>query len=658
MADKTSVVELMVKLRDALSGPAKNATAQVSKFGAALDKFEQKTRHFKSIFYAGAAMEGMAFGIGEALKSLAEPAIEFQQAQQNLKRATHLSTEQLAAFERQATALSDKFPRTAEHITQAQATLVRTLGSASAAMQTVGIATRFATATTLDMNSATNLLATAYENVGDKSVPLKVGFAKLADQLTVLQNKFSTSSENGEMMVRSFARLSGAAKVAGVGSTQLMAALGVLNKSGFAGGRGASDYLEQAVERLGQIGKNGIPAITKWGIMLAGHLGAHGHFHMNLLGTLANMQRANPARLQAYLKSLGQVGGTLQILLDRYDQVRSAMTLLDHAQGASGKMAKDEAKDWHNQLKTLHNTYQNLERSLGSVLVPLLVSVGHTLEPILERFAKFAKAHTALMKVAFVVALVATGLLALGGFLAIAIASFGALAATAEFAATVFEGFEGVMVTLDAIADANPLGLIAFAAAALAVVAYDVYERWSTVKSFFETLGGYLAKPFVWLWGKLEGYLKAAYTWGRDFVHAIVKGFESAFGFLDHGLHKVASKISKYLPFFHPGKGPGTHHRSSVVQNIVHSMRSAPMIAATAGMSLMAAPVLAAASGGMPAVEIHLHMEGAAGQPATEDDEAFADRIVDTLATHKQRIAGQVAEIMDAAHGRWQSTGF
>jgi hypothetical protein len=100
MADKTSIIELLIKLKDAMSGPADKAKGEVNKLGHALENFEKRTRHFKSVFIAGAAMEGMAFGIGEALKSLAEPAIEFQRAQQNLKRATHLSTEQLAAFER------------------------------------------------------------------------------------------------------------------------------------------------------------------------------------------------------------------------------------------------------------------------------------------------------------------------------------------------------------------------------------------------------------------------------------------------------------------------------------------------------------------------------------------------------------------------------
>jgi TP901 family phage tail tape measure protein len=659
MPEQAAVIELLIKLRDAMSGPLHKAEENVSKFSRALDKFEKSARHFKAVAYAGAAMEGIAWGLGEAMKHLAEPAIQFQVAQEDLMRATHLSTQQLKAFEHQATHLSDTWPRSATEITEAQANLVRTLGSASAAMQTVGIATQFATATQLDMRSATNLLATAYENVGDKSVPLQVGFARLADQLTVLQNRFSTSRENGEMMVRSFARLSGVAKVAGVGTTQLMAALGVLNKSGFAGGRGASEYLSQAIERLGQLDKDGVPQLMKYGIMLGGHLDRTGHFHLNLLQTLENMQRASPMRLQAYLKSLGQVGGTLQILLDRYSQVTDAVKALQGAQGATSSLATEMNKGWHQQLEDLHNSYQNLERSLGSVLVPLLIDVAHILEPILARFRKFAEAHTTLTKVAFVVALVGTGLLALGGFIAIATAAFGGLAATVTLATGVFEAFEGVMAAIDVLADANPLGLILIGAVALWAAATELMDHWGDVVEFFEWLGPKLAWPFVWLWDKLMGFIAPATKWGKAFIHAIVKGFESGFSFLEHGLHKVAAVIEKYLPFFHPGGALAhTHTHTQVTRTIAHAMGRAPAVAAVAGLSLAGAAPAFAGHASMPAVEIHLHMDGEAVQSVTEDDEAFADKVVDALATHKQKIAAQIGEIMGAAHGNWQSTGF
>jgi TP901 family phage tail tape measure protein len=672
MAEK-SVVELMIKLRDALSGPARKAEAQVSKFGVALEKFERRARHFKSVAIAGAAMEAMALGIGEALKGFAEPAIEFQRAQEDLERATRLTAGQLAAFEHQATRLSDRWPRSAEQITEAQANLVRMLGSASAAMETVGIATQFATATQMDMRSATNLLATAYENIGNKGVPLKIGFRELADELTVLQNRFSTSRENGDMLVRSFARLSSVAKVAGVGSTQLMAALGVLNKSGFAGGRGAAEYLEQAIERLGALDKDGIPAITKWGMMLAGHMGAHGHFHMNLLGTLANMQRANPMRLQAYLKSLGQVGGTLQILIDRYAQVTDAVKTLHHAQGATYSLASEMNKGWHQQMEDLHDSYQNLERTLGTVLVPVLIEIARWLEPIIERFRQFAEAHTTLVKVVMVGGLLLAGLLAIGGAIALLVAGFGMVATTVEFLGTVFEGFEGVMATFDAIADANPLGLIAIAAAALAIVAYDVYEHWNTVKAFFERMAPSLEKPFLWLWNKLTGYAHLAEQWGKNFIGAIIRGLEAEVGKLLGWAEKMGASLKRLLPFFHHGGVPAAvqhhmrhvhhggvpaavqHHMRHVHHVAARALKPAPSLAALAAMSIAAAPPMAAAAGtGGMHMHFHAHVEpGAAG-----NQEEFADLMLEAFQARQVEFAEQVARLHERAAGNWNRTGF
>jgi hypothetical protein len=420
-----------------------------------------------------------------------------------------------------------------------------------------------------------------------------------------------------------------------------MAALGVLNKSGFAGGRGAAEYLEQAIERLGALDQDGIPAITKWGMMLAGHMGAHGHFHMNLLGTLANMQRANPMRLQAYLKSLGQVGGTLQILIDRY----------------AHSLASEMNKGWHQQMEDLHDSYQNLERTLGTVLVPVLIEIARWLEPIIERFRRFAEAHTTLVKVVMVGGLLLAGLLAIGGAIALLVAGFGMVATTVEFLGTVFEGFEGVMATFDAIADANPLGLIAIAAAALAIVAYDVYEHWNTVKAFFERMAPSLEKPFLWLWNKLTGYAHLAEQWGKNFIGAIIRGLEAEVGKLLGWAEKMGASLKRLLPFFHHGGVPAAvqHHMRHVHHVAARALKPAPSLAALAAMSIAAAPPMAAAAGtGGMHMHFHAHVEpGAAG-----NQEEFADLMLEAFQARQEEFAEQVARLHERAAGNWNRTGF
>lgn len=715
MENSASVIELIIKLRDAMSGPAQKAEQKLSKFGVALQKFEKRARSMKSLFYAGAAMEGMAWGLGESLKHLADPAIKFQIAQQDLERATHLSTAQLEAFQHQATQLSDRWPRSASEITESQANLVRTLGSAKAAMETVGIATEFATGTQTDLKSATNLLATAYENVGDKSVPLKVGFQRIADQLTVLQNKFSTSRENGDMLVRSFARLSGVAKVAGINTTQLMAAMGVLNKSGFAGGRGAGEYLSQALERLGELGKNGIPTIEKYGIMLAGSVGAHGTFHLNLLQTLKNMQQASPMRLQAYLKSLGQVGGTLKILMDRYGQVNAAVKTFEHTQGATYSLASEMNKGWHQQLEDLHNVWGNLDRSLGQVLVPLLIEVAHVLEPILERFRKFAEAHATLVKVGFAAAIVFTGLLALGGAIAITAAAFGTLSATLGIASAAFADATAASWAFVASLLADPVFDVIAGFVALTIGAYELIHHWKAVEGFFERLWPIMARPFVEAWRRVEEFGRRIEGWGLKVLnwfehHKIFaaltgpigwmilaadelithwKTVESFFVHLGDVVGGVFKDVEKFLHIGHAASAPAAHVKHhQVVEHIAHVARSAtPVMAAFGGavssavikrhhvvehvarvmrsapgaMAAFAgpAPVLAAAGGGVNGgVHFHVHMEGGAPGADAEAGDGLADQILDALHRNQGEFADVFSEINDRARGRWAEAGF
>lgn len=676
----TSVIELLIKLKDALSGPSQKAGQEISKLGQAMDKFEQRARHFKSIFYAGAAMEGMAWGLGEALKHLAEPAIRFQEAQENLERATGMSTAQLAQFQDQAIALSEKLPQSAETITNAQADLARMLGSSARAMQTIGITAEFATATGLDMATSSQLLASAYENLGDKSVPVKTGFTQIADLMTILQNRFSTSTKNGQMMVRSFARMSGAVQMTGVPLKQAAAAFAVLNQSGLGGGRGAGEYLGQMLTSLGKLDKDGIPTLEKYGIMLSGSVGKHGNFHMDLMKTLGNMQRANPARLEAYLKSLGGEGSMLELLLHKYGAMEHAMHVLSHTQGATATLAEEMNKTWAQQLIDLHNTYSNVERSIGLVLVPLLIQVAHWLEPILDRIRMFAEAHPILTKLALVIMLVGTALLALGGFVAIAISAFGGLAATVEFAGTVLEGFEGVMVALDAVMAANPIGALILLCAALAFGLYELLTHWRAVGNYIMGWLDPLFPPMVRAWNAIQAFGHRVLHWGLEILnwfgsHPIFaslmgpigwllmmsdeimkhwKGIELFFEHIGGVIAAVFKDIEHFLHFGHaatPGSASVKHHQ--VIEHVARAMRAAP--AAVAGLSLAAAPIAAAHSSAVNGgIHFHVHVEAGAGTNA----ETIADQLEDVLNADPGRFARPVANIMDRANGQWNSTGF
>jgi TP901 family phage tail tape measure protein len=617
-----SVIELLLKLKDAMSPGVKKAEGELTKFGVALEKFEQTARHFKAVWYAGLAFEGMAWGIGESLKELAEPALEFEDAQQSLARATGKTVEQLEDFKEEALSLSEKLPQSAEAITNAQAELVRMLGSTQKALDTTAIATQFATATGLDMSTSAQLLASTYENLGDKSLPVKQGFGQIADILTLLENKFSTSKDNGDQLVRSFAHMAGAAQQMGVDTVQAAAALGVLNESGFGGGRGSGMYLEELLDQLGKLDKDGIPAIQKYGIALAGTTDQAGRFHMDLMGTLHNMLSVNPARLEAYIRGLGSEGDLLQILLNRYQDIDAAVKVLDQSQGATASLAAEMNKGWSQQLTDLHHTYQNLEMSLGEVLVPMLIEIGQILQPVIDGFRKFVEAHRWVAEVGIALTMVVgTGLL-LGGTVLILTSSFGALKAAVMVTLAVFEDFEALMIGInflwgvfDALVWSNPIGL---AAAAMIFAADMVYTHWDRVKQLFATGWGHyaafgifypIAEGVKWLLS-LAPSIEA---FGKHFIDWIVTGIHAGMGHLEHALHDVWTTMKRFM---HLGGSDSAH--ATISRAVSHTVRAAPVAAAMAGFSFGTAPAIASAGGHV--INVNFHANGPGDVQATLDE--------------------------------------
>jgi TP901 family phage tail tape measure protein len=650
-----SIIELLLKLKDAMTPGVKKAEAELTKFDKALEKFEKTARHFKAVWYAGLAFEGIAWSIGESLKELAEPALEFEDAQQSLARATGKTVEQLDDFKEEALSLSEKLPQSAEAITNAQAELVRMLGSTQKALDTTAITTQFATATGMDMTSSAQLLASAYENLGNKSLPVKQGFQQIADLLTTLQNRFSTGKDNGDMLVRSFARLAGATQQMGVDTVQAAAALGVLNESGFGGGRGSGMYLEELLDQLGKLDKDGIPAIQKYGIALAGTTDQAGRFHMDLMGTLHNMLSVNPARLEAYIRGLGSEGDLLQILLNRYQDIDAAVKVLDQSQGATASLAAEMNKGWSQQLTDLHHTYQNLEMSLGEVLVPMLIEIGQILQPVIDGFRKFVEAHRWVAGVGLALMMVLGVGLLLGGSILVLTATFGALKDAIWVVVAACEDFSLVTAFLnflwgvfDALVISNPWGLLA---AGLIFAAHEILVHWQAVKDFFTTGWGRFTGIGM-IVALIEGLLKLAPSieaFGRHFIDWIVTGIHNGMGELERALHDVWATMKRFM---HLG-GSDSAAQASISKAVSHTVRAAPIAAAAmAGFSFSTAP--AVASGVNGGVHFHVHMEGGGGG----DTQAQADSMLTALRTRQSEFVDVFKQINDRAQGDANRTDF
>ena len=78
------------------------------------------------------------------------------------------------------------------------------------------------------------------------------------------------------------------------------------------------------------------------------------------------------------------------------------------------------------------------------------------------------------------------------------VSSFAALVPTVR-------SLRDVWLALDLAMSANPLGAAIVAAVALGGAAYEVYEHWGSIKSFFKDLWANVVASFQWAWGEIKG---------------------------------------------------------------------------------------------------------------------------------------------------------
>lgn len=617
------VLELLIKLREQMSGPLARVTNQTKAFEHTLEQVEARSRTLKGLAVSGAVFGGMAYVIKEGLEGLIEPAEKFASLQNVLQRATGASAEQMKEFAEQAHALASTLPVSAESVAESQATLARMLGGTEQALKTAGIAAQFATATNMSAQDAAQLLGSAYVTMGDKTKPLPQGFQAIADKLALLQTKYSTSVSGGDQLARSFAHVAEASQAYGVSINQSAALLGVLNRAGLGGGRGAGNYAQEIITQMGKLDKYGIPQIQRFGVALA----RNGQGGIDLVKTLANLRSVSQNQATAYIKSLGSAGEALALLYQHYDELKDAAVEFGNAAGETGKQAALAGLDPAAKFKVFQNTVEQLKESLGNALLPVLVDIADILKPILISFSQFAEAHPVIMRVVLAGAALLGMMLAIAGSVLVLAAGFGEITNVFSLMRAGVTKLIPAMLELDGALLANPLGLLVALGAAAAVIGYEVAKHWDSVVSVF----------------------KEVYNWGAHLISGIVDGIKAGMGKLHDVMHHIGTVIKSYLPFSPAKTGPlADLHKMHLTQMIAAQIKPAPIASA---MGSTAGAVAGGASGGggmvySPQVSV------VAGPGASGNDLAAA--VLKALREH----ADEFYRLIDRQRLDWNRTGF
>lgn len=504
MADEQkSVLQVLIELVDRVSEPLQEVN----------ENFEQFSESAHGWWTAAAEV----FAGYEALSKFTEPAIAMAEAQARLGLAGKFSAEQLAAFKEQAEDLADVFPKNAEDITAAQTELYKTLGNVEKTKEATEIATRLATVLGINATEAATVLASTYENLGDKTKPVTDQMQEVADKLSVLTTLFPTSGMGASRMAMEMSRLGEVAATYGIKQNQVFATLAEMNKLHVGGQRGAGMVLQELIQSLGELDSHGIPTLAKYGLVLEKDRAGNLHF----IATLERMAKMQPAALQSLLQRFHGQGQAIALALQHLPEIEEDYRKFEASGGALNDAATALANTPQAKLERLKDTVANLADTIGTQTLPQIIHIVSVLDKWVTKIDEFLTKHPAFAKAVGDVTLGLGGLLTLSGIWKFGSITVGLIKLTGELlklpeilgmirnawtagtlAAEAFAGGEGigaVGTALSALFESNPVGWIITLIAALAIGAYEVYKHWDKVVEVFHEIRDAAAELFNFL---------------------------------------------------------------------------------------------------------------------------------------------------------------
>lgn len=483
--EQQSVLKVLVELVDKVSEPLREIN----------EDFEAFSESAHGWWTASAEI----FAGYEAIEKLIEPAAAMAEVQARLGLAGKFSAEQMAELKEQAENLSESFPKNAESIVSAQTELYKTLGNIEQTKEATEVATKLATVLGVDAAEGATVLASTYENLGDRTKPVVEEMGAVADKLAVLTDLFPTSGMGAARMAMEMSRLGEVAKTYGIGQNQVFAVLAEMNKLHVGGMRGAGMVLQQLIQSLGELDKNGAPTLAKYGLVLEKDRQGNLHF----IATLERMAKMHPAALQSLLQRFHGQGQAIALALAHLPEIEENYRKFENSAGSLTDAAGKLSQTPQAKFQQMVDTVSNLADRIGTQLLPNLIKVVDFMAKWVDRIDGFLGRHAMLTKAVGGLITAFAGLLTLAGVMKFANITFGLLKLGAELlnlrtfvqmatnawwvASTIWtEGIGGIGTAFAALFESNPLGWIITALSLLTIGAYELYEHWDKVKELFE----------------------------------------------------------------------------------------------------------------------------------------------------------------------------
>ncbi len=475
--DQTSILKVLVQLRDEVTDPLKQVN----------DRFSEMAENFASIGMAA----GEVFAGYEALNQVIEPAAEMQDRMVGLKEATLANADALDKYKQQADEIGSSMPLAggAEEALQAMTELYKTFRDDKSLEEQTETAAKLAVVMGDTAPMSAKVLSSAVMNLGDTSRPATEQMKEFGDEIAVLQARFPMGSGGLMRMAMALRMLGSAAKVNNVNQKEMFAIMAEGNRISLGGPRGSGPILAAIVNSLLKM-KDGRYELEKYGHFV--EKTADGH--VNLIKTLENLSNMNDKQRRTLEGSMGAQGANVSLLISHMGDLKEAYNEIDHAQGQLDQDAKDRTATFNAQMQEMKNSWQETKESIGKHLLPGLTDDLRDLKGITDELNKLSEDHPILAGIAAKTMEWSAGIAAvLGGLKLLSVAlNFAKGLTIINMMTTAMFGFQSVTAgaatageALSLVFASNPLGWVVLALAGLVAIAEALYH----IKDIEEAMG-------------------------------------------------------------------------------------------------------------------------------------------------------------------------
>lgn len=286
--------------------------------------------------------------------------------------------------------------------------------------------------------------------------------------------------------------------------------------------------------------------------------------------------------------------------------------------------------------------------------------IGAELEPVLTKVKSLGA--ELLSKLVPVIDVIVNNLPIIGVLLGGATAAMIAFKIASLSATAATQGMTLAQTVLNAVMNANPIGLVILAITALIAIAMVLVKNWDKVKQFFVGLWDKIVDGFNSLVSKLKELPKKVISVGKDLVSGLWQGVKDKFEWLKKKLSGFATSVLDGIKDFFGVHSPSTE-TTWIGEMLDEGMAKGVEDAADAplkAMDRLSSEMLNEAAGDGINIERRVKHTFASGTPSALDSGLLAklDRILAAIESGKniyldgETLVGSTASQYDAALGR------